>query len=87
MSSLASDVTGPFAGLFFIALTLCLALSVICCSFVCAYMGGQGQRYVGLKVLEVFFLPYFLYFFAIGSKNLGFRLAARLALEPAGQPI
>lgn len=34
-----------------------------------------------------FFLPYFLYFFAIGSKNLGFRLAARLALEPAGQPI
>lgn len=42
---------------------------------------------MGLKVLEVFFLPYFLYFFAIGSKNLGFRLAARLALEPAGQPI
>lgn len=44
----------------------------------------MGQRYVGLEVLEGFF---YLIFFVIGSRNLGFRLAARLALEPAGQPI
>lgn len=63
MSSLASDVTGPFAGLFFIALTLYLSVSVCDLLFLCVCIYGRarskGQRFVGLEALEDFSYPIF----------------------------